>query len=156
MEDRVEVFKGETAQITSMFTSDDGIGALTIQWFYVSFLTSHIKTNIRNNYAITRVWSTPIPISQVSKTGEKHNIYFQDATTQMVERNTPFTDRIMVNVTVATGEVVLTVTDVQLKDQLEFICLVKSLTDGVSEGRTKLLVFGKPQDGAVGMNDFEN
>ncbi|XP_051933908.1 melanoma cell adhesion molecule b isoform X2 [Hippocampus zosterae] len=119
MEDRVEVLKGETAQITCMFTSDDGIGALTIRWFYVS------------------------------KTGEKHNIYYQDATTQMVERSTSFTDRIMVNVTMATGEVVLTITDVQLKDQLEFICLIKSLTDGVSEGRTKLLVFERPDSPTI-------
>ncbi|XP_077422779.1 melanoma cell adhesion molecule b isoform X2 [Vanacampus margaritifer] len=114
MEDRVEVFKGDTAQMTCMFTSDDGIGALTIQWFYVL------------------------------RTGEKQKIYYQDATMQVVDRATPFTDRIMVNVTAATGEVVLTITDVQLKDQLEFICLVKSLTDGVSEGRTKLLVFERP------------
>ncbi|XP_057695816.1 melanoma cell adhesion molecule b isoform X1 [Corythoichthys intestinalis] len=114
MEDRVEVFKGETAQITCMFTSDDGIGALTIQWFYVL------------------------------KTGEKQSIYYQDATVQSVERGTQFTDRISVNVTAATGEVLLTVNDVQLKDQLEFICLVMSLTDGFSEGRTKLLVFERP------------
>ncbi|XP_061538051.1 melanoma cell adhesion molecule b isoform X2 [Phycodurus eques] len=114
MEDRVEVFKGETAQITCMYTSDDGIGALTIQWFYVS------------------------------RTGEKQKIYYQDATTQEVDRGTQFTDRITVNVTAATREVVLTITDVQLKDQLEFICLVKSLTDGVSEGRTNLLVFERP------------
>ncbi|XP_037123557.1 melanoma cell adhesion molecule b isoform X3 [Syngnathus acus] len=114
MEDRVEVFKGETAQITCMFTSDDGIGGLTIQWFYVL------------------------------RTGEKQKIYYQDATMQVVDRNTQFTDRIMVNVTAATGEVVLTIADVQLKDQLEFICLIKSLTDGVSEGRTKLLVFERP------------
>ncbi|XP_077350419.1 melanoma cell adhesion molecule b isoform X2 [Festucalex cinctus] len=114
MEDRVEVFKGDTAQITCMFTSDDGIGALTIQWFYVL------------------------------RTGEKQKIYYQDATMQVVDRGTPFTDRIMVNVTAATGEVVLTIADVQIKDQLEFICLVKSLTDGVSEGRTRLLVFERP------------
>lgn len=32
MEDRVEVFLGETAQITCMFTSSDGIGGIMIQW----------------------------------------------------------------------------------------------------------------------------
>ncbi|XP_077467486.1 melanoma cell adhesion molecule b isoform X1 [Stigmatopora argus] len=114
MEDRVEVLKGETAQMTCMFSSDDGIGALTIQWFYAL------------------------------KTGEKQIIYYQDATVQSVERGTQFTDRIAVNVTAATGEVLLTITDVQLKDQQEFVCLVTSLTDGYSEGRTKLLVFERP------------
>lgn len=36
MEDRVEVFRGETAQITCMFVSTEGIGGTIIQWFYVS------------------------------------------------------------------------------------------------------------------------
>ncbi|XP_061682706.1 melanoma cell adhesion molecule b isoform X3 [Syngnathoides biaculeatus] len=112
MEDRVEVFKGETAQITCMFTTDDSIDALTIQWFYVS------------------------------RTGEKQKIYHQDA--NLKEMDQQLADRFTVNVTAATGDVVLIITDVQLKDQLEFICLVKSQTDAVSEGRTKLLVFEKP------------
>lgn len=37
MEDRVEVLRGDTAQITCMFTSDEGIGGMTIQWSFVSF-----------------------------------------------------------------------------------------------------------------------
>lgn len=37
MEDRVEVFRGDTAQITCLFTSSDGVGGMIIQWFYVSF-----------------------------------------------------------------------------------------------------------------------
>lgn len=36
MEDRVEVFRGDTAQIACMFKSSEGIGAMIIQWFYVS------------------------------------------------------------------------------------------------------------------------
>ncbi|XP_054650704.1 melanoma cell adhesion molecule b isoform X2 [Dunckerocampus dactyliophorus] len=119
MEDRVEVFRGDTAQITCMFSSDDGIGGVTIQWFYVL------------------------------RTGEKQKIYYEDATMKVVDRGTPFTERITVNVTAATGEVVLTITDVQVRDQLEFICLIKSLTDGVSEGRTKLLVFEKPDSPTI-------
>nr|XP_057935881.1 melanoma cell adhesion molecule b isoform X2 [Doryrhamphus excisus] len=119
MEDRVEVFRGDTAQITCMFSSDDGIGGVTIQWFYVL------------------------------RTGEKQKIYYEDATMKVVDRGTPFTDRITVNVTAATGEVVLTITDVQVTDQLEFICLIKSLTDGVGEGRTKLLVFEKPDSPTI-------
>lgn len=61
------------------------------------------------------------------------------------ERGTPFTDRISVNGTGASGEVVLTINNVQLADELEFICLVKSLTEGAGEGRTRLKVFGKIQ-----------
>lgn len=62
-----------------------------------------------------------------------------------VERGTPFTGRISVNGTGATGELVLTISKVQLDDEVEFICLIKSLTDGTGEGRTKLKVFGKIQ-----------
>lgn len=38
MEDRVEVYRGEMAQIACMFTSSDGVGGNVIQWFYVSFI----------------------------------------------------------------------------------------------------------------------
>lgn len=62
-----------------------------------------------------------------------------------VVRSTQFTDRISVN---GTGEtVVLTIDEVEVADEVEFICLVKSLTDGVGEGRTQLKVFGKTQPG---------
>ena len=70
-------------------------------------------------------------------------MYYEDSTNRIVERGTQFTDRISVNVTGANGQVVLTIKDVQLKDELEFICLIKSLTEGAGEGRTKLKVFGK-------------
>lgn len=36
MEDRVEVLRGQSAQITCTFVSSEGIGAMIIQWFYVS------------------------------------------------------------------------------------------------------------------------
>ncbi|XP_070685363.1 melanoma cell adhesion molecule b isoform X2 [Pempheris klunzingeri] len=114
MEDRVEVFRGYTAQITCMFTSDDGVGGVIIQWLYV----------------------TP--------SGERKRIYYQDTTMKVVDRGTLFTDRMSVNGTGATGEVVLTISNVQLTDELEFICLIKGLTDGVAEGRTNLKVFETP------------
>ncbi|KAG8002031.1 Cell surface glycoprotein MUC18, partial [Nibea albiflora] len=113
-EDRVEVFRGDTAQITCMFTSSEGIGAMVIQWFYVTWL------------------------------GEKQRLYYQDSTTKFPERGTPFTDRISLNDTGVPGEVVLTIDNVQLTDELEFICLVKSLTEAAGEGRTKLKVFETP------------
>lgn len=61
------------------------------------------------------------------------------------ERGTPFTDRISVNGTGATGEVVLTINNVQVTDEVEFICSVKNPFEGVGEGRTRLNVFGKIQ-----------
>ncbi|XP_042342562.1 melanoma cell adhesion molecule b [Plectropomus leopardus] len=114
MEDRVEVKRGETAQINCMFTSTDGVGGMVIQWLYVT------------------------------RSGERQKIYYQDTTMTIIDRGTPFTDRISVNGTGATGEIVLTIYDVQLEDELEFICLVKGLTDGTGEGRTKLKVFETP------------
>ncbi|KAI4815938.1 hypothetical protein KUCAC02_006061 [Chaenocephalus aceratus] len=114
MEDRVEVYRGEMAQIACMFTSSDGVGGNVIQWFYVT------------------------------RTGERQKIYYQDSTIKVVEKGTRFTDRMSVNGTGANGEIVLTVSDVQLDDELEFICVVKALTDGTGEGRTKLKVFETP------------
>ncbi|XP_053277966.1 melanoma cell adhesion molecule b isoform X2 [Pleuronectes platessa] len=114
MEDRVEVSRGETAQLACMFTSEDGIGAIDIMWFYTTRL------------------------------GKRQQIYYQDSTMKLVERDTPFTDRISVNGTGANGGVVLTINPVKLMDELEFICHIKSLTDGTGEGRTKLRVFETP------------
>ena len=64
---------------------------------------------------------------------------------KVVNEGTQFTDRISVNGTGATGEIVLTISNVELKDDLEFICLIKGLTEGTGEGRTKMKVFGKIQ-----------
>ncbi|XP_033970822.1 melanoma cell adhesion molecule b isoform X1 [Trematomus bernacchii] len=114
MEDRVEVYRGEKARITCMFTSSDGVGGNMIQWFYVT------------------------------RTGEKQKIYYQDSTMKVVDKGTPFTDRISVNGTGADGVIVLTISNVQLDDELEFICVIKALTDGTGEGRTKLKVFETP------------
>ncbi|XP_030007664.1 melanoma cell adhesion molecule b isoform X1 [Sphaeramia orbicularis] len=119
MEDRVEVFIDDMAQLTCKFTSEEGIGGMMIQWFYM----------------------TPA--------GEKQKIYYQDSTMKVVDRGTPFTDRISVNGTGAEGEVVLTIRDVQQRDEVEFICLVKSLTDGIAEGRTKLKVFALPDSPTI-------
>uniref|UniRef100_A0A8C9YPB6 Melanoma cell adhesion molecule b n=1 Tax=Sander lucioperca TaxID=283035 RepID=A0A8C9YPB6_SANLU len=110
MEDRVEVFRGDTAQITCLFTSSDGVGGMIIQWFYVK------------------------------PSGEKQKIYYQDTTMKFVDRGTQFTERMSVNGTGATGEIVLTISNVQPVDEVEFICLIKGLTDGTGEGRTKLKI----------------
>ncbi|KAM4565871.1 melanoma cell adhesion molecule b isoform 2-T2 [Odontesthes bonariensis] len=119
MEDKVEVFSQDTAQITCMFTSAEGIGGTNIQWFYVS------------------------------GSKDKQRIYFQDSIVKSVDKGTPFTDRISMNGTGATGAVVLTISNVQLTDEGEFICIIKSLTEGTGEGRTKLRVFAIPDDPTI-------
>lgn len=79
----------------------------------------------------------------MTRSGEKQQIYYLDSTMKYVDRGTQFTDR--VNGTISAGTVVLTINDVQVEDEVEFICLIKSLTEGAGEGRTKLKVFGKIQ-----------
>ncbi|CAL1570410.1 unnamed protein product [Knipowitschia caucasica] len=115
MEDRVDVMLGDSAQITCMFSSEDGPGGTMIQWFYVA------------------------------RTGEKKRIYNLESGISLPDKGTPFSERINVNGSAASGAVVMTINDVQLKDELEFICIVKSLTDGTAEGRTKLRVFQTPE-----------
>ncbi|XP_028274564.1 melanoma cell adhesion molecule b isoform X2 [Parambassis ranga] len=113
MEDKVEVSIKETAQITCMYTSDEGSGGMVIEWFYVT------------------------------RSGDKQRIYHQDPVSNTVDKGTPYMDRI--NVSTATGVVVLTISDVQVEDEREFTCRIKGLTDGSGEGRTKLRVFATPE-----------
>ncbi|KAM3616709.1 uncharacterized protein V6R79_022058 [Siganus canaliculatus] len=117
MEDRVEVFRGNTAQIACMFESAEGIGGLTIQWFYMT------------------------------RSGVRQRIYDQDSFGMGADPGTPFTNRISTNVTGVLGETrnaVLTISDVQVEDEVEFICLIKSLSENSGEGQTKLKVFEAP------------
>uniref|UniRef100_A0A3P9LJ89 Melanoma cell adhesion molecule b n=1 Tax=Oryzias latipes TaxID=8090 RepID=A0A3P9LJ89_ORYLA len=113
MEEKVEVMRGATAQITCMYTSDEGIGGTTVQWLVVT------------------------------RSGEEKAIYYQDSFHTKKEPNTAYTDRISVNRTGA-EEVVLTINNVQLQDEREFICRIKSLTDGMGTGSTNLRVFERP------------
>ena len=62
---------------------------------------------------------------------------------QVVDRDGQFTDKISVNGMGKSSEVVLTIRDVALEDELEFICHVNELSAGSDEGRTVLKVFGK-------------
>ncbi|XP_072248594.1 melanoma cell adhesion molecule b isoform X2 [Leuresthes tenuis] len=121
MEDKVEVFSQGTAQITCMFKSAEGIGGMNIQWFYAKH----------------------------SGSKDKQRIYFQDSIVKTVDKGTPFTDRISMNGTGATEAVVLTISNVQLRDEGEFICIIRSLTEGAGEGRTKLMVFAVPDDPTI-------
>ncbi|XP_006795529.1 melanoma cell adhesion molecule b isoform X3 [Neolamprologus brichardi] len=112
MEDKVEVMAGETAQITCMFTTDEGLGGTTIQWFYV-------------------------PPNK-----ERQRIYNKEPMHEAAEQNTLFTHRISLNVNGTAA--VLVIRDVGVKDNLEFICVIKTLTREEAEGRTQLQVFKSP------------
>ncbi|XP_026047129.1 melanoma cell adhesion molecule b isoform X1 [Astatotilapia calliptera] len=112
MEDKVEVMAGETAQITCMFTTDEGLGGTTIQWFYV------------------------LPNK------ERQRIYNKEPMHEAAEQNTLFTHRISLNVNGTAA--VLAIRDVGVRDNLEFICVIKTLTPEEAEGRTQLQVFKSP------------
>ncbi|XP_041733280.1 cell surface glycoprotein MUC18 isoform X2 [Coregonus clupeaformis] len=114
MEDRVEVFLGDTAQITCMFTVSDSPDDVIIQWYMIT------KTNVRLR------------------------IYYGDSTMQVVDQGGQFTDKISVNGNGKSSEVVLTIRDVTLEDELEFICQVNGLSAGNEEGHTMLKVFESP------------
>ncbi|XP_038817547.1 cell surface glycoprotein MUC18-like isoform X4 [Salvelinus namaycush] len=114
MEDRVEVFLGDTAQITCMFTVSDSPDNVIIQWYMIT------KTNVRLR------------------------IYYGNSTMQVVDRGGQFTDKISVNGMGNSSEVVLTIRDVKLEDELEFICHVNGMSVGSKEGRTMLRVFASP------------
>ncbi|XP_055752463.1 cell surface glycoprotein MUC18-like isoform X4 [Salvelinus fontinalis] len=114
MEDRVEVFLGDTAQITCMFTVSDNHDDVIIQWYMIT------KTNIRSR------------------------IYYGDKNIQVVDLDGQFTDKISVNGMGKSSEVALTIRDVALEDELEFICQVNGMAAGNMEGRTMLKVFASP------------
>lgn len=74
---------------------------------------------------------------------KRQRIYYQDAIERYAEPGTPFTDRISVNISMDTGMAMLTINEVRLQDELEYICVIRALTEGEGKGSTKLKVFGK-------------
>lgn len=81
----------------------------------------------------------------MTKRGEKQSLYYQDPSKKVVTKGTQFTDRMSVNGTVASGVIVMTISDVQVDDGVEFICSIRDLVEGTANGRTTLKVFGKIQ-----------
>ncbi|XP_067364780.1 melanoma cell adhesion molecule b isoform X3 [Channa argus] len=112
--DRVEVLRDTVALISCMFASDKGTDGLEIKWFFVQ------------------------------RSNEVLEIYHQNATTKEVKQNTQFSDRITFKDLGVNEGIVLIIDKVKLEDQVEFICVVKGLTAGSGEGRTKLKVFETP------------
>ena len=70
-------------------------------------------------------------------------IYSLDPTMGFEKANTPFTGRIKVDVKPSQSMVVLTIMETRLQDEGDFVCHVKSLTDGSDESVTQLRVFGE-------------
>lgn len=60
---------------------------------------------------------------------------------EAAEQNTLFTHRISLNVNGTAA--VLAIRDVGVRDNLEFICVIKTLTPEEAEERTQLQVFSK-------------
>uniref|UniRef100_A0A1A8J1W2 Melanoma cell adhesion molecule b n=2 Tax=Nothobranchius kuhntae TaxID=321403 RepID=A0A1A8J1W2_NOTKU len=114
MNDTVEVALKGTAKITCRYTSEEGRGSMDIQWFFRK------------------------------GTGERHKICEQVGMMTTINRTSPYANRISVNDTETPAEVALSIRDVQLSDEVDFICRVKSISEDHVEGHTTLKVFGKP------------
>ncbi|XP_015235915.1 PREDICTED: cell surface glycoprotein MUC18 isoform X1 [Cyprinodon variegatus] len=120
MVEKVEVYLGETAEINCSFTSDDGISG---------------------SGGLLIKWF------HETSSGKRQKIYHQESLQNNEEKNTPFTGRIKVNST--SQDVVMIISNVQLSDEGEFICEVRSVTEGSKNGSTKLRVFKKPDQPTI-------
>uniref|UniRef100_A0A6Q2ZJG6 Ig-like domain-containing protein n=1 Tax=Esox lucius TaxID=8010 RepID=A0A6Q2ZJG6_ESOLU len=105
MEDRVEVYLGNPAQITCMFT-------------------------------------VPVNTDDLTKTKNRLRLYYGDRDMETVDK--PFQDKVSVMRSVNSGEVVLTIKDVVLEDEREYICQVNESSGTIGVGRTSLKVFVAP------------
>nr|XP_055052436.1 melanoma cell adhesion molecule b isoform X2 [Misgurnus anguillicaudatus] len=116
MEDRVEVSLNSQAKISCMYTS--------------------------NEKAIRIIWSKKLPGKDQGKI-----IYQIEGGYGRIEENS-YRGRINIShsddVNESRGSIILTIDDVQLSDEAEFICTVHNLSEDHSEGRTWLQVFNSP------------
>ncbi|XP_034148722.1 melanoma cell adhesion molecule b isoform X2 [Esox lucius] len=112
MEDRVEVYLGNPAQITCMFTVPVNTDDVIIQWY------------------------------KLTKTKNRLRLYYGDRDMETVDK--PFQDKVSVMRSVNSGEVVLTIKDVVLEDEREYICQVNESSGTIGVGRTSLKVFVAP------------
>ncbi|KAK0149881.1 Cell surface glycoprotein MUC18 [Merluccius polli] len=112
MEGLVKGPVGKDVQIPCLYTTDEGIGSLMIEWFYLK------------------------------PTGQQIRIYYHDATVLRMELGTQFTDRIQVarEGSKGAGHAHLNINKTQPRDEVDFICKVKSLTGSSAEGRTQLRI----------------
>ena len=84
---------------------------------------------------------SPPANQKAAKSGLRTRIFYSDNDQEMVDGDTEYSTRIQVN-SDPQGSV-LTLQDVLLLDEREFICQVNGLAAGNAEGRTNLRVFGE-------------
>ncbi|CAB1352427.1 unnamed protein product, partial [Coregonus sp. 'balchen'] len=113
MEENVEVYLGDLADIPCQYVFSEQPRAVMIQWF------------VRNPGSSSR-----------------ERIYYGDNTQQIVDDGTDFTGRITVSDIGDQEGVLLTIQDVQLTDEREFFCQVNGMAAGNGEGKTHIRVFG--------------
>ncbi|KAL0994472.1 hypothetical protein UPYG_G00122680 [Umbra pygmaea] len=115
MEDSVEVYRGDSADISCQFQFSEQPLTIMIQWFVRSPGSS-----------------------------SRERIYYGDDTQQIVDNGTDFVDRIIVSNVGNEEGVLLTIQDVHLSDEREFFCQVNGMAAGNGEGKTHLRVFDPP------------
>ncbi|XP_058268837.1 melanoma cell adhesion molecule b isoform X3 [Hemibagrus wyckioides] len=115
MEDRVEVFLDDVAEIPCIYKMNGSVSSPTIQWF--------VKT----------VGSSKVLLYKKNENGE------------IVDRGMDFSSRINVSHSQEgmMGNSILTINDVRTTDERDFICQV-NMEGSVEEGRTQLKVFNAP------------
>ncbi|KAJ7997003.1 hypothetical protein DPEC_G00224400 [Dallia pectoralis] len=120
MEDIVEVYLDESADIRCQYVFSEHPRAVMIQWF------------VRNPGSRTR-----------------ERIYYGDDTLQIVDNGTDFMGRITVSDIRDKEGVLLTIQNVQLSDEREFFCQVNGMAAGNGEGKTHLRVFDPPESPVI-------
>uniref|UniRef100_A0A674BMW6 Cell surface glycoprotein MUC18-like n=1 Tax=Salmo trutta TaxID=8032 RepID=A0A674BMW6_SALTR len=120
MDESVEVYLGDLADIPCQYVFSEQPRAVMIQWF------------VRNPGSSSR-----------------ERIYYGDNTQQIVDDGTDFTGRITVSDIGDQEGVLLTIQDVQLTDEREFFCQVNGMAAGNGEGKTHLRVFDPPEASVI-------
>ncbi|XP_064207008.1 cell surface glycoprotein MUC18 isoform X2 [Anguilla rostrata] len=116
MEDSVEVHVGERVEIPCVYSITEEPSTVMVQWF--------VKRG---------------------SSSQRERIYYGDESMQIVDSDTDFTGRITISPADERGEMVLTIQEVQLGDEREFICQVNGMSAGNAEGKTLLKVFDPPE-----------
>ncbi|XP_034077680.1 cell surface glycoprotein MUC18 isoform X1 [Gymnodraco acuticeps] len=117
VEESVEAYLGDSAQITCLYNFTDVESEprlVMIQWFV-----------------------------RVSGSSSRIRIFYGDGDQQIVDNNTDYSGRI--EVTSDGRESKLSIQDVRLQDEREFLCQINGLSAGNAEGRTHLRVFATPE-----------
>nr|XP_023672020.1 cell surface glycoprotein MUC18-like isoform X1 [Paramormyrops kingsleyae] len=116
MTDTLEVFRGNTVEIPCQYSFHEEPSMVMIQWFVAEASGSR-----------------------------RERIFYSDGTTSIADQGTDLADRISLRPGDGTGELLLTVKDVHLRDEREFICQVNGMSAGNGESKTQLRVFDPPE-----------